>query len=122
MMIPDLVVDAIATHRLTRLATADVITQPARARIIRFAYERAPGWMGEPKPFQQTAPEWDQMPSDDDDAPTLATLVTCRWCAGIWISGFVVAARRYAPFAWDPLARLLVLSDAAALLARLEDG
>jgi hypothetical protein len=57
-----------------------------------------------------------------DHPPRLATLVTCRWCAGVWIAGGVAAARRCAPTAWDPVARGLALAAAAVLLAGLEDG
>ncbi len=115
----ELGLDALAAYRLTRLATADVITRPARARVIRWSYLRAPGWMADPR--QMTELDWDELPEDDDNAPKVAAFVKCRWCAGMWISLGVVVARRYAPRAWDPLARALAISAAAALLARLED-
>jgi hypothetical protein len=57
----------------------------------------------------------------EDDPPRLATLVTCRWCAGIWIAAGVGLARSVAPRAWSPVARALALSAGAVLLARLED-
>jgi len=120
-----LVLDAFAAHRLTRLVTRDTITRPIRARIIRGAYEHAPGWIGLANdapgegvyPLTQTESEWDSMPHDDDDAPKLAAFITCPWCVGLWISFGVVVARRYASGAWDPIARALALSSAAALLA-----
>ena len=55
------------------------------------------------------------------DPPKLARLITCRWCAGVWIAGAVVAARTIAPRGWDPVAKGLALSAGAALLARFED-
>jgi hypothetical protein len=55
------------------------------------------------------------------DPPRLATLITCRWCAGMWIAAGVTAARLARPGAWDPVARGLALSASAVLLARLED-
>lgn len=115
MNIEDAVVDALAVHRLARLATTDVITRPLRARIIRFAYH------GE-YPYSGGATEagWDELPTHQDDAPKLADFVVCRWCTGIWIAGLVVAARRYAPSVWSPLARVLALADVGALLAGLE--
>lgn len=110
-------IDALAIHRLTRLATADTITQPVRARIIRAAYELRDG----ARPAEhETDAWWDAMPEADEDAPKLAAFVRCRWCTGLWISVVVVAGRRYAPRAWEPLARVLAGSTAAALLAGLE--
>lgn len=111
--------DALAAYRLTRLVTADTITLALRARIIRWTYERKgdTDWIAS----GTTDSQWELIPDDDDDPPKLATLITCRWCAGMWISGFVIAARRYAPGIWAPIARALALSAAAALVARLED-
>lgn len=135
----DAVVDALAAHRLTRLATADVLTRPWRAWVIRYAYSqplthasyvvagtenlidpRATPRLSRADLLARTEAEWDSMPEADDNAPKLADFVKCRWCAGMWISFGVVAARRYAPQVWDPLARALALSTAAALLAGLE--
>lgn len=109
-----LVVDALATYRLTRLATADVISEPVRMAVVRRAGAK-------PAPGQDdlTAQE---VVEGIADPPKLATLVTCRWCAGVWIAVGVAAARRLAPDAWEPVGRALALSAAAVLLARLEDS
>ena len=110
---PGLVVDALATYRLTRLATADVISEPARMAVLRRAGAT-------PAPGQEdlTAQEVVEALADP---PKLATLVTCRWCAGMWIAAGVATARRLAPNAWEPVGRALALSAAAVLLARFED-
>lgn len=108
--------DALATYRLTRLATADVILAAPRNAVCRWAYRnRLTAVAGEgPQP-------WADLAMDDESAPKLATLVTCRWCAGMWVAFGVVAARRLFPRAWQPVARALALSAGAALVARLED-
>lgn len=126
MELTDGIVDAIAAHRLTRLVTRDRVMRPVRARVIAIAYGTDEwSWPNGTVPVGEldamSEREWDERPGNDDDAPALAEFVGCRWCTGVWISAFVVVARRYAPGAWDPLARLLAISDAAALLARLED-
>jgi hypothetical protein len=110
----ELVLDALATHRLVRLVTADVITQPARDRLVRWAYRRK-GDEG-----QEPATGWADYAEADPDAPRLATLVTCRWCAGVYVAAGVVAARRWLP-GWGYVARVLAASSAAALLAAPED-
>jgi Protein of unknown function (DUF1360) len=114
------ITDALAVHRLTRLVTRDTITRPLRAGMIAGAYARAyePGsdWVQSERSWA----EWDEVPLDDDDAPPMAAFITCRWCVSIWIAFGVVAARRYASWAWDPIARALALSSAAVLAAGLE--
>jgi hypothetical protein len=109
----ELTVDALATYRLTRLATADVISEPARMAVLRR--------VGAEPPAGAEDPSAQQVVEAMDDPPRLATLVTCRWCAGVWIAGSVALARRAAPDAWDPVARGLALAAAAVLLARFED-
>ena len=110
----DLIVDALATYRLTRLATTDVISEPVRMAILRRTGAEPPP--GEDDPTAQEVVE------SMADPPRLATLVTCRWCAGIWIAAGVSAARTTVPRAWQPVARGLALSSVAVLLARFEDG
>lgn len=122
-MIPALLVDAVAAYRLTRLATADTITEQLRGSIITASY----AWNGdedqlamqrEANPFST----WADLVSMDPEPPKMAKLVTCRWCAGWWISVGIVVARRRAPRAWQPIAEVAALSAAAALVARLEKG
>src|SRR4051812_28578715 len=82
----DLVVDALATYRLTRLATADVISEPVRRSIVG----RTLGWSG--RDVDDAGPSAEAVVGDLSDPPKLAQLVTCRWCAGVWIAGGVVVA------------------------------
>lgn len=74
MTIPDavlLLIYALAVARVTGLIVADSITEPIRDRIIA-RLDDTPGSAG----------EW------------VATLITCPWCAGMWVS---LAA---APLVW----------------------
>jgi hypothetical protein len=112
----DLVVDGLATYRLTRLATADVISEPARMAVLRRVGLDPPA-----EPEAEAPPTAQAVVEESPDPPKVATLVTCRWCAGVWIAGGVALARRVAPSAWDPVARGLALAAGAVLLARLED-
>lgn len=120
-MIPPLLVDAVAAYRLTKLATDDVITAPIRDRLVAAAYRRAEDEVP-PDADVDVPNDWTSFAIGDPVAPKMATLLTCRWCAGMWISLGIVAARRVAPRAWAPLADALALSAAAALLAGFEDG
>lgn len=116
-----LLLDCLAGYRLTRLVTADTITEPARAAWIEAAYVGQDCYQEARALVEQDGGSWDEVVQNDPHPPRLAELVTCRWCAGMWIGLGVVLARRLAPRAWDPLARALTVSALAALLARLED-
>lgn len=113
----ELTLDLLATYRLTRLATADIISEPARrtivARLLRSGQDNGP------PAVDLTAQE---MIDAADRPPKLGRLITCRWCAGMWIAGGVVLARAVAPKVWDPVAKGLALSAGAALLAGFEDS
>lgn len=134
MTTTDTAVDAVAVYRLTRLVTADTITLPIRSRIIRSAYRRAirqrrlplyspTGGMVTALEDQPDAWQaWHELAVEGDEhPPALAKLVTCRWCASIWLAAGAVLARRLTPRTWDMAARALTASAAAALLAKLED-
>src|SRR3954451_17071979 len=97
-----LAVDVLATYRLTRLVTADVISEP-----MRLAFLRRVG--GQP-PDGAEAPTAQKIVEVIAPPPRLATLITCRWCAGVWIAGGVTVARALAPKPWAVLARGLALS------------
>lgn len=116
-MIPplQLVVDGLAAYRLTRLVTADTITEAPRDAIVRRAYEAA-GVADRKHPDVS----WSELAMADDEAPKLATLVTCRWCTGVYVAIGVTVARRVAPRLWGPVADMLATASAAALVAGLE--
>lgn len=116
MDVLELVVDALAAYRLTRLASKDTITLPIRAAIIRAAYAARDG----SHTSGLTDAEWEQRVFLNDDPPKIAELVTCRWCTGMWVAFGVLAARTVAPRAWSPVARALACASGAALLAGLE--
>lgn len=114
----DLFIDAAATYRLTRLVVADKITEPLRDRAIATAYESAGRWdaLTDPRPG-----DWSTFAAHEDrNPPKRAVLLTCPWCAGMWVAAAVVAVRRVAPRWWDPLARALTLSALTGLAASNE--
>lgn len=114
----ELAVDALAVHRLTRLATADTITEGPRRRTVAGMIEAKQGHL---TPDQRDAADAVELVAMTEDPPMLAVLLTCRWCAGVWVAGGVTVARVVAPGPWGRAARLLALASAGALLAGLED-
>lgn len=84
----ELVVDAIATYRLTRLVQEDSLLDRPREWVLdRWGHRKA------------------------------AELVTCPWCAGVWVAAGVVAARVLFPRAWPVCARVLAASAVTGLLS-----
>lgn len=88
----DLVVDALAVHRITRLVTEDTVPfGPAR------------DWVMDHWPGSLPA-EW----------------VSCPWCASVTVAAGVAAARVLAPRWWPYPAVALALSSVAGLLTTWE--
>jgi len=113
----ELATDALAIARLARLVPHDVISQGPRQAVIRWAYARD-GRAGDLAELE----EWggpEEAVETDRNPPKLARLITCPWCAGMWVALGVVAARRVAPGLWRPLARALAASQVAGLVANL---
>lgn len=108
----DLLLDAAAVHRLTRLVTADALTAPYRNALIAGAYRRAGR--------DDESDDWTEYVLADESAPRTAIVWACSKCASVWLAAGVVAARRFAPRAWAPVATALAFSAASGLLGRGE--
>lgn len=118
-----LVVDLVAVYRITRLVTADTLTQPWRDRIIRWAYLRWSKMVGPDEVAEDVMGSGTMQAmaeADEHEAPWLARLIICRWCSSMHIAAGAVAAEWAVPAAWHPLAWGLTLASGAALLAGLE--
>lgn len=120
----------LAAHRLTRLVTKDTITEKIRDGIIWRAYgepmdtREVIGKAGDVEareggPFTPVG-GWSLYAEQDDDAPMLATLITCRWCASIHLTAGLLLFAAIAPIPARWLRYLLAGSSVAVLLARIE--
>lgn len=90
----DLVTDALAAWRLTRLVTEDTITDPVREKV----FEK----FGNP---------------DQSNTTSLSYLVTCPHCTGMWVAGGVVLARLIAPRAWRHVSHALAVAAVVSIYA-----
>jgi hypothetical protein len=89
----EVAVDALAVSRIVRLIQVDEIpVGAAREKIL-----------------------------DKHGHKTAADLLTCAWCASIWVSAGVAIARLCWPRAWPYLSRALAASAVAGHLAHLEN-
>lgn len=77
-----LLVLTLAVHRLVVLIRQDKVTGPIRGRVIRWAYLRDgmdPEMVGNWR-------DADELAEGDQEAPAVAYLLKCWWCAGLWVS------------------------------------
>lgn len=107
--------DALATYRLTKLVVDDQLTAEWRDAVIEAAYNAA--GRGTEGPSEVAPGAWVDFVAEDADPPKLAFLVTCPWCAGMWVALGVVVVDRVAPRPWRSLRRALAMSAAAGLIA-----
>lgn len=115
-----LVTDALAAFRLTRLVTSDTITEAPRQTVVMWAFRHLP-IRPTVEPGSTVVEALEDWEGHGEPVPKLATLVTCRWCASVHVAIIAVCLRRFAPKLWDPLSKALALSAVSALVARLED-
>jgi hypothetical protein len=80
----DLVLMAVATHKISRLITRDAVTSPLRAPVTRFA--AAPG-----------EAEVIEVPRGSGARHALGELLTCPFCAAVWVAGGLAAGLVLAP-------------------------
>ena len=89
-----LLVNILAVHRMTHLVIDDKITEPLRDKIF--------------DKFGQPHETW-------------TYLLTCPWCASIWVAALAVAGILWFPLVWSPVALILALSSATGLIYKVED-
>ncbi len=122
-MIPRLLVDALATYRLTKLVVDDQITAEWRDAVIRWAYETQDDpdtgmHIAQAAGIEVLTPgAWAEIVANDPDPPKLAYLVTCPWCASVHCAALVVLARRLFPRWWAGVGEALALSAVAGLVS-----
>jgi hypothetical protein len=85
------IVDALATYRLTRLLVSDGIADRPRDALLQRLRDR--------------------------NRNKLVELIECPWCLGFWVAGAVVIARCGAPAVWGPTAKVLAFSAGAGIVA-----
>lgn len=104
----EVALDAVAVARLTRLLVEDVILDPIRDPIKAWASKRKPPLLG-------TADVVDTLRRPVAH-PKIAYFLTCPWCVSVYVAAGAVVARRYAPRAWETVARASTFSFAAGWL------
>jgi hypothetical protein len=86
----DLLVDALAVFRLTKLVNDDEIFADVRDKLL------------------------DRFHPEDTK---IGYLITCPWCVSIYAGAAAALARELAPRQWDVVARMLAFSAATGMVA-----
>lgn len=95
---------SLATFRLVRLMLEDEITSPFRAYFLQVTTKR------------EGQQEFDVIVIKGHGwRYAVGYLLTCHWCAGIWLAAFVVGLYLFVPPSY-PLLLLLSLAGASSLL------
>lgn len=99
----------VATHKASRLLTKEAVTSPLRAPFTRY---EAPAGHAELK----------ESPRDDHPAQhAIGELLTCPFCAGVWIASGLTAGLVFAPRATRLLATALTAVAASDTLNLVYD-
>lgn len=98
-----LVLDALATARLTRLVIADTITAPIRARLAGSRASTSYNLGGERMMVVAR--------------PRLTQFITCPWCISPYLAGIVIACQALIPAVWLYASAVLAFSLVAALIS-----
>jgi hypothetical protein len=111
----DVLTDALAVYRLTRLAITDDITEPVREQVYGWLSKR-----GYPHPVEVADVQKGTLPGSPR-ARFAYELLTCPWCLSAWIGAAAVLARAACPRVWDALARALAFSAVAGVITQASD-
>jgi len=80
----DVALLAVATHKLSRLLTKDAVTSPIRAPFTRFESADGEGQVNE-------------SPRGHGVKHALGEMLTCPFCAGVWVASSLSAGLVFAP-------------------------
>lgn len=116
-----LVINSLVAFRVTRLLVIDSLPPIPwiRAGIQQWAADR---WTEQHHPHEATADRWAELEMHDrtyGGEHPIATLVTCPWCLGFWVSLAVAVAASLIPApVWVFVAAPFALSAIVGLLHR----
>jgi len=99
----EFVIDALAVHRLTRLATRDEITREVRETIQKELATLSESRLVSAKTVEK-----------------LDYVMTCDWCMSVWVAFFAYLLKKYVPNVWSVVKYVLAASTITGLIATYE--
>ena len=102
----ELILLGIATHKLSRIATKDLVTSPFRAPFVKFKKSAGAG-------------EVEEEARGDGLREAVGDLITCPYCIAPWIASLLVFAHRRAPRSTRVIASIFSITAASDFLNQL---
>jgi len=102
----DLLLLAVATHKLTRIATKDLVTSPFRAPFVKFKKSAGAG-------------EVEEEARGEGIQEAVGDLITCPYCIAPWIASAMVFGYQRAPRATRLISGIFSITAASDFLNRL---
>lgn len=102
----DLVLLGIATHKLGRIVTKDLVTSPFRAPFVKFVKSAGAG-------------EVEEEARGEGIQEAVGDLITCPYCIAPWVASALVFAHRRAPRTTRTVAAIFSITAASDFLNRL---
>lgn len=102
----DLLLLGIATHKLTRIATKDLVTSPFRAPFVKFKKSAGAG-------------EVEEEARGEGMQEAVGDLITCPYCIAPWIASAMVFGYQRAPRATRLISGIFSITAASDFLNRL---
>lgn len=102
----DLLLLGIATHKVTRVVTKDLVTSPFRAPFVKFKKSAGAG-------------EVEEEARGEGLREAIGDLITCPYCMAPWVASTLVFAHDRAPRATRVLATIFSLTAASDFLNQL---
>ena len=102
----DLLVLGIATHKLSRIVTKDLVTSPFRAPFVKFKKGAGAG-------------EVEEEARGEGLQEAVGDLITCPYCMAPWVASALVFAHTMAPRATRMICSIFVITAASDFLNQL---
>ncbi|CAN5644488.1 DUF1360 domain-containing protein [soil metagenome] len=102
----DLILFGLATHKLSRIATKDIVTSPFRAPFVKFKKDAGAG-------------EVEEEARGEGIREAVGDLITCPYCVGPWIASALVFASARAPRATRLIGGIFAITAGSDFLNRL---
>ncbi len=102
----DLLLLGIATHKLSRIATKDLVTSPFRAPFVKFKKSAGAG-------------EVEEEARGDGIQEAVGDLITCPYCIAPWIASALVFGNQRAPRTTRVLSGIFCITAASDFLNHL---
>lgn len=102
----DLLLLGVATHKVSRIVSKDIVTSPLRAPFVKFKKDSGAG-------------EVEEEARGEGLREAIGDLITCPYCVSPWVASSLVIAHNFAPRATRLVCSIFSLTAASDFLNQL---